>query len=55
MKKNTYTLLQAGREICLGIYTKEIKYMVRGHYQNAGQNHNLLVANASCESVAKFK
>jgi hypothetical protein len=55
MKKNTYTLLQAGREVCLEVYTKKIKYMVMHHHQNAGQNLNLLVANTSCENVLKFK
>jgi hypothetical protein len=35
--------------------TEKIKCVVVSHHQNAGQNHNLLLANISFENVAKFK
>jgi len=35
--------------------TEKTKYMVMSRHQNVGQNHNLLVANKSFESVTKFK
>jgi len=28
---------------------------VKFHYQTAGQNHNLLIGNKSCENVAEFR
>jgi len=31
------------------------KYMVLSRHQNGGQNHNLVLANKSCENMAKFK
>jgi hypothetical protein len=54
MKKNTETLLDASREVCLEINTEKTKHMLVSHHQNVGQNHNLLTANRSFERVTKF-
>jgi hypothetical protein len=57
-KKNTAALLKASREVGLEVNamkTKNTKHIVVSHHQNVGQNHNLLIHNKSCKSVAKFK
>jgi hypothetical protein len=54
INKNTKTLLQASREVGLGVNTEKIKHMVVFHDQNVGENHNLLIANKFFENVAKF-
>jgi hypothetical protein len=55
IKKNTDALLEASGEVGLEVNTEGTKYMVVSHYQNAGQNHNLLTANKSFENLVKFK
>jgi hypothetical protein len=43
-------------KVCLEVYKKRIKYIVVFRHQNdAGQNHNLLVAEESFENVSKFQ
>jgi len=37
------------------VNAEKTKYMVVSHHQNAGQNHNLLVANKSFENIARLK
>jgi len=37
------------------VNTEETKHMVVSRNQNAGQNHNLLIANKSSEKVIKLK
>jgi hypothetical protein len=34
-------------EVGLEVNTEKPKYMAVSHHQNAGQNHNLLIANKS--------
>jgi hypothetical protein len=55
VKKNTETLLQASREVGFGVNTKKTKYMVMSCHQNAGQNHNLIIANKCFQNVASSK
>jgi hypothetical protein len=55
IKKNTETLLQASRDIGLEVNTEKTRYMVISHHQNAGENHNFLIANKSFENVTNFK
>jgi hypothetical protein len=47
MKINTEALLEANREVG--------QVMVMSHHQNAGQNHNFLIADKSFKNVVKFK
>jgi hypothetical protein len=49
MKRNKEALLEASREVCLEESTEKTKYMVVSHHQNAGQNHNLLIATTFFE------
>jgi hypothetical protein len=45
----------AGREVCLQENTEKPKCIVVTCYQNAGQNHNLLITSKSFKNVVKFK
>jgi hypothetical protein len=54
IKRNTPAVLEA-EKVGLEVNTEETKYMVMSHHQNAGQNHNLLIANEPFENVTKFK
>jgi hypothetical protein len=51
IKKNLEALPKASKETGLEVNTEETKYVVGTHHQNAGQNHNLLVANKSFKNV----
>jgi hypothetical protein len=53
-KKNTQTLIDAGKEVGLEVNTEKTKYMLLSRYQNAGQSHNINIANGSYENVAQF-
>jgi len=55
VKKNAEIMLEASREVGIEVNTEISKYMVVSRHQNAGQNHNLLIANKLFENVAKFK
>jgi hypothetical protein len=55
IKKNTQTLIGTSKEVGLNVNSEKINYMLPSHHQNAGQNHNIRIANRSVENVAQFK
>jgi ribosomal protein S2 len=55
MKEKTETLIDANTEVRLDVNPEKTKYMLLSHHQNAGQNHNIKIANRSSEKVAQFK
>jgi len=48
-------MLEASREVGLQVNTEKTEYMIVSHYQNVGQNHNLLIAIKFFENVTEFK
>jgi hypothetical protein len=53
IKKNTETLLEASKEVGLGIIVENTKYMLLSHHQNTGENQHIKIANRSlkmCQS-----
>jgi hypothetical protein len=55
IKKNTETLIDASKEVCLKVNREKIKYIFLSHHQNAGQNHDIKIPNRCFENVAQFK
>jgi hypothetical protein len=55
VKRNTEALLDALKEAALEVITKNTKYMLMSHRQNAEQNWNIKVGDRFFENVAKFK
>jgi hypothetical protein len=53
IKKNTETLIDARKEV--GLEVNAEKTMLLPRHQNAGQNHDIKIANRAFENVAKFK
>jgi hypothetical protein len=47
MKKNTRTLIDAGKEVGVEVNTEKTKYMLLSSQQNGGQNHVLEMWNSS--------
>jgi hypothetical protein len=41
IKKNTETLIEAGKEVGLEINVEKTKYMLLSCHQNVGQNQNI--------------
>jgi hypothetical protein len=54
-KKNTEILIAVSEEVGLEVNTEKTKYMLLSHYQNAGQNHDIKIANRCFENVAVFR
>jgi len=48
-------LLEVSREVGLEVNAEKSKYKVMSCHQNAGKNHNLLIANKSFENLARFQ
>jgi hypothetical protein len=53
--KNTETLTDASKEAGVEVNAEEIKYMLLSHHHDAGQNHDVKIANRYSENVAKLK
>jgi hypothetical protein len=45
IKENTGTLIHATKEVGLEVNAKETKYILPSHHQNAGQVHDIMIAN----------
>jgi hypothetical protein len=48
-------LIDASKEVGLEVNAEKTKCMLLSHHQNAGQSHNIKMANRSFENVAQFK
>jgi hypothetical protein len=55
IKKNMETLIDASKEVGLEVNTEKTKYMLLSRQQNAGQSHDIKIANICFENVAKFR
>jgi hypothetical protein len=55
IKKNTETLTDASKEVGLEINTEKTKYMLLSPHQNAGQNHDITIANRCFVNVVQFR
>jgi hypothetical protein len=55
IKKNTETLIDASMQVGLEINVEKTKYMLLSHHQNAGQNHDIKIANIWFGNVSEFK
>jgi hypothetical protein len=49
--KNTETLIDASKKVCLQVNAEKTKYMVLSRHQYAGQNHNIKTVNISFENI----
>ena len=45
IKKNTQTLIDAGRGVGLEVNTEKTEYMSLSHHKNAGENHDMTIGN----------
>jgi uncharacterized protein YjaG (DUF416 family) len=48
-------LVDLSREVGLEVNAEKTKYMLLCRHQNAGQNHDIKIANISFENVAPFR
>jgi hypothetical protein len=55
LQRNTGTLIDASKEAGLEVKAYKTKYTLLSRHQNAGQNHDIKIANRSFENVAQFK
>jgi hypothetical protein len=55
IKKNTETLIDASKKDWLEVNTEKTKCMLLSRHQNAGQNHDIMIAKRSVENVAHFR
>jgi hypothetical protein len=52
---NTETLIDASKEVGLGVNAEKTKYRLLSHHQNAGQTHNIKIDDRRFENVAQFR
>jgi hypothetical protein len=55
IKKNTETLIDSSKGVGLEVNGEKTKYMLLSCHQNAGQNHDINIANRCFENVAQFR
>jgi hypothetical protein len=55
INKNTETLIDASKEVCLEVNVEKTKYMLVSRDQNADQNRDIKIGNRLCENVSHFK
>jgi hypothetical protein len=55
IRKNTETVIDTSKEVGLEVNTERTEYMLFSPHQNAGQNHDINMANRCFENVAQFK
>jgi hypothetical protein len=55
VKKNTETLIDTNKKVGLEVNSEKTKYMLLPHHENAGQNHDIKVANRCFENLGQFK
>jgi hypothetical protein len=55
INKNTETSIDASKEVGLEVNAEKTKYMLLSRHQNAGQIHDIKIANRCFENVAQFK
>jgi hypothetical protein len=55
IEKNTKTLIDASKEVGLEVDAEKSKYMLMYCHQNAGQNHDIKIADRSFENMIHFK
>jgi hypothetical protein len=55
IKKITEPLIDDGKKVGLELNVEKTKYMLLSRHQNAGQNHDIKIANRSFENVAQSR
>jgi hypothetical protein len=55
IKKNTETIIDASKEVGLGINVEKTNYMLLSLHQNAGQNRDIKAVSRSFKNVSQFK
>jgi hypothetical protein len=55
IKNNTESLTDAGKKVGLEVNTEKTKCMLLSRRQNAGQNHDINIANRCFENMAQFR
>jgi hypothetical protein len=55
VKKNTEALIDASKKVGVEANTEKTMYMLLSRHQNAGQNHDIKIANRTFENVAQFR
>jgi hypothetical protein len=55
IKKNTETSTDNSKGVGVEVNTEKTKYMLLSRHQNAGQNHDIKIADRCLENVAHFE